>query len=68
MGTTRNMDVITAKKAMADLGISRGEMDEIKREMRIAGYHVVRDGRITWMKPSEIERYLLFERAQNRVG
>jgi len=61
-----NLDLITSKKAAADLGISRGEMDEIKREMRKAGYHVVKDGRITWMKPSEIEQYLLNERSQQR--
>jgi hypothetical protein len=60
----KKLDLITSKKAQAELGISRAEMDEIKREMKKAGYHVVKDGRITWMKPSEIEQYLLYERGQ----
>lgn len=58
------LDVISAKKAAEVLGICASEMREIKAEMKRQGYHVVKDGRITWMKPSEIERYLLTERSK----
>jgi len=60
------LDVISSKKARADLGISRSTMDEIVREMRKGGYTVVKDGRLTWLKPSEIEQYLLYERSESR--
>jgi biotin operon repressor len=66
MSNPNRLDVISARKAREDIGISRSEMDEIVREMRQAGYTVVKDGRITWLKPSEIEQYLLMERSESR--
>ena len=59
----RTIDVVSSKKAMAEIGVSKSMMSVIKREMFNAGYHVVRDGGLVWMKPSEIEQYLIHDRA-----
>ena len=58
----RTIDVVSSKKATAEIGVSKSTMNLIKRGMADAGYHVVRDGNLIWMKPSEIEEYLLKER------